>query len=94
MSKAIETKIKCPFYRYEGHAFIVCEGIKEKEKELYFVTDTDKQKWEKGVCCVENGRSCSRHQLIMKEKYSDERKIVNEQSKTTYHNNKPCKNNS
>lgn len=77
MSKSIETKIKCPFYLYEGHKNIVCEGINSKAKELYFVTDSDQKRWLNGICC-EDWKSCSRYQSIMKEKYSDERKIVNE----------------
>ena len=70
MSKSIETKVQCPFWLYEGYKSIVCEGINSKAKELYFITDYDKQSWLKGVCC-EDWKTCSRYQAIMKEKYSD-----------------------
>lgn len=69
--KSIDIKIKCPFYREEGHAFIACESINTTYKKLYFVTDTDKQKWLDGVCSVENYKSCSRYQKVMREKYAD-----------------------
>lgn len=77
MSKAIETKIQCPFYLFERPKSIVCEGYKSKSKELYFIIGSDQKRWLKGACC-DDYKSCSRYQAIMKEKYSDERKIVNE----------------
>lgn len=75
MSKSIETKIQCLFYLYETTKSIICEGIKSKAKELYFITDLDQVRWLKGICC-DDYKSCSRYQTIMKEKYSDKGMVI------------------
>lgn len=63
-----EVKAKCPFYLCKDTKRVICEGIKSKAKELYFITDSDKDKWLNGICC-DDYKSCSRFNKIMKLKY-------------------------